>query len=539
MDLEASRIEHYQQRLRQEETPEPEPWRPQELQNSWERGNRRRPLPSNHSDSHKVDLYRLQLRWKAFCHRLRRPQEWKVWIKTLTRGRRFMPKARLAYTQGSLVVYTKSILESRGTDLLEIVFANTADASSRENGACGENQKSSLLWADFCIYHIYFLWVRDTLHFHIGLDRLDDATIRHICMFSGCRKHELVYAKPKNLKELVKKLDEESDAYTDVEHESNECIPRRVKECWTCGRADERTNNRKLKDRLATQILLRWHKGENKQIVPTWHTFVEEDIPMLCLVSHILAKALSDGVIDNNGYQERADPFFRTKLNKPPIKIRWKREWLHRPVSRETVNALGKKSNDPATAAVFDSHSVRLGIALGLAEKMSQYGYHRGYANCVDCKVFISPVPYAQLSDRMLANYRQSVRDQGMRHRPNSTIYQEAYHNVKSNPAVQDAFLGRGTASPYLAIFNHVGLWRDENAPKLFRTTHAFHWSKQSRGRRLEEEVETIKAALPRTARQKHRRKVHKMIYKDHFDAKDEEELQKQSQGIQEPEVKL
>ncbi|KAH0593262.1 hypothetical protein MHUMG1_08984 [Metarhizium humberi] len=404
---------------KKEETPEPEPWCPQELQNSWERGNRRCPLPPNHSDSHKVDHYRLQLRWKAFCHRLRRLQECKVLIKTLTfdnkrlgesfiwclmpslnfgrRGRRLMPKARFTYTQGSLVVYTKRTLESRGTDLLEIIFANTADASSRENGGCAENPKSSLLWADF-ICHIYFLWDRDTSHFHIGLDRLDDAAIRHNCMFSGCRKHELVYAKPKNLKDLVEKLDEESDAYIDVEHDWNECIPRRVKECWICGLADERTNNPTLKvlcwedidfwilhdpegnggwDRLATQILLRWHKGENKQIVPTWHTFVEEDIPMLCHVSHILAKALSEGAIDNNGYLERADPIFPTKLNKPSIKIRWKREWLHRPVSRETVNALGKKSNDPAKAAVFDSHSVRLGITLGLAEKMSQYGYSR------------------------------------------------------------------------------------------------------------------------------------------------------------------
>ncbi|KJK82563.1 hypothetical protein H634G_02169 [Metarhizium anisopliae BRIP 53293] len=288
-----------------------------------------------------------------------------------------MPKARFTYTQGSLVVYTKRTLESRGTDLLEFIFANTADVSSCENGCCAENPKSSLLWADF-ICHIYFLWDRDTSHFHIGLDRLDDAAIRHNCIFSGCRKHELVYAKPKNLKELVEKLDEESDAYTDVEHDSNECIPRRVKECWFCGLADERTNNPTLKV-LCLEDIDFWILRENKQIVPTWYTFVEEDIPMLCLVSHILAKALSEGFIDNNGYQERADPFFHTKLNKPSIKIRWKREWLHRPVSRETVNALGKKSNDPAKAAVFDSHSVRLGIALGLAEKMSQYGYSRGY----------------------------------------------------------------------------------------------------------------------------------------------------------------
>ncbi|KID95430.1 FluG domain-containing protein, partial [Metarhizium majus ARSEF 297] len=117
-----------------------------------------------------------------------------------------------------------------------------------------------------------------------------------------------------------------------------------------------------------------------------------------------------------------------------------------------------------------------------------------------------------------------SVRDQGMRHRPNSTIYQEAYHNAKSNAVVQDAFLGRGTASPYLTNFNHMGFRRDENAPKVVSDD-------------LMRSVGPSRA--PRTARQKHRRKIHKMIYKDHFDAKDEEELQKQSQGIRESEVKL
>lgn len=30
---------------------------------------------------------------------------------------------------------------------------------------------------------------------------------------------------------------------------------------------------------------------------------------------------------------------------------------------------------------------------MGLAEKMSQYVYRRGYANCVDCELFTSPVP--------------------------------------------------------------------------------------------------------------------------------------------------
>ncbi|KAK9442290.1 hypothetical protein VB005_03349 [Metarhizium brunneum] len=158
-------------RLRQEEAPEPEPWCPQELQNSWKRGNRWRPLPSNHSDSHKVDLYRLQLRWKAFCHRLRRLQERKVLIKTLTFDNKSLGESFIRYlmrdselretrqtinAKSSIRVYTRKLgglyktdTGNRGTDLLEIIFANTADASSHENGGCGENPKSSLLWADF------------------------------------------------------------------------------------------------------------------------------------------------------------------------------------------------------------------------------------------------------------------------------------------------------------------------------------------------------------------------------------------------------
>lgn len=35
------------------------------------------------------------------------------------------------------------------------------------------------------------------------------------------------------------------------------------------------------------------------------------------------------------------------------------------------------------------------------------------------------------------------------------------------NAVVQDAFLGRGTNSPFLALLNHMGLRMDENAPKL------------------------------------------------------------------------
>ncbi|KAJ2897779.1 hypothetical protein MKZ38_004402 [Zalerion maritima] len=84
MELDKGRTEQYQRQLREDETPEPEPWRPQELENSWARGNARRPLPPNHSDNHKASLYRLQQRWLSFCERMGRRADWKALLKTLT-----------------------------------------------------------------------------------------------------------------------------------------------------------------------------------------------------------------------------------------------------------------------------------------------------------------------------------------------------------------------------------------------------------------------------------------------------------------------
>jgi len=49
------------------------------------------------------------------------------------------------------------------------------------------------------------------------------------------------------------------------------------------------------RDRLAMQVLLRFHKGQNKEIVLTWFPFVEEKLPLLCPISKLLAKAILEG----------------------------------------------------------------------------------------------------------------------------------------------------------------------------------------------------------------------------------------------------
>jgi hypothetical protein len=214
-----------------------------------------------------------------------------------------------------------------------------------------------------------------------------------------------------------------------------------------CDRVDERDNDPRLKllcwedidlwvlrdpegnggrDRLAMQVRLRYHKGENNKIVPTWYIFIEEALPALCPITHILAKALAEGVIANEGYQTKAETLFTTKLNKRALKVWWKKEWLHKPVFRKTElrksverklemeirpatqpdalfgegfkekevhrevlkfgdgSDLWEKSDDALTAAIFDGHLERLRIAMGLLEKLAQYCQPRGYAECVD-----------------------------------------------------------------------------------------------------------------------------------------------------------
>lgn len=76
------------------------------------------------------------------------------------------------------------------------------------------------------------------------------------------------------------------------------------------------------------QVLLRFHKGHDKEIVPTWFLFIEEKLSLLCPISHVLAKALAEGVIDMAGYDTTAEPFFRTAIDMRAVHIPWKKELL-------------------------------------------------------------------------------------------------------------------------------------------------------------------------------------------------------------------
>lgn len=129
------------------------------------------------------------------------------------------------------------------------------------------------------------------------------------------------------------------------------------------------------------------------------------------------------------------------------------------------------------------------------------------------------------------------------------------------NAVIQDAFLGRGTNSPILSIVNQMGLQSDENAPQSVSDEIMEMIGPSRAVDRLEQASEQLRILLTekygrpsrataeereqykktqtslRAARQDHRRKVYKMIYKDHFKKKNEEELQNQLKGIYKPQA--
>ncbi|KAK0722919.1 hypothetical protein B0T26DRAFT_640837, partial [Lasiosphaeria miniovina] len=78
----------------------------------------------------------------------------------------------------------------------------------------------------------------------------------------------------------------------------------------------------------------------------------------------------------------------------------------------------------------------------------------------------------------------------------NSTVYQKYYHNAKINAVIQDAFLGRGTQTPYLAILNHIGLRLDESAPKRVPDEMMRMIGPNAAVRRLEQKLEALQTAL-------------------------------------------
>ncbi|KAI3316927.1 hypothetical protein HD806DRAFT_541730 [Xylariaceae sp. AK1471] len=241
------------------------------------------------------------------------------------------------------------------------------------------------------------------------------------------------------------------------------------------------------------EVLLRLYKGHDKEIVPTWFPFAEENIPLLCPHPHLLAKALAEGVIDK--------PSLDMRLSTSSIRRSIYAQSMYPGISRSGTNLYSgkssnrsngpRKSDEPITQKQFDNNTNNLGRNWGRLDTQS-YGYRRGQLQSID----------------------------------------------RATPFPQDAFLSRDTTSPYLDILNHTDSQYDENAPKEVLDELMRAISPDDATLRIRAQL----AALPHEMRDsfgRQRRKVLDIIHKEHFAKKNENEFENQLRGIQVPEQPL
>lgn len=180
--------------------------------------------------------------------------------------------------------------------------------------------------------------------------------------------------------------------------------------------------------------------------------FREHVLPILCPITHILARALRDRAIKVAGY-DSAEPFFNTKLGRGAVKVQWKPHMLKIPVFRKSVQVeSGGWEKSPTEAMIYATYAFclnRLGTGVNFEERLTSYCLRRGLAEAL---VHVAP---------------DAIVDQVMRHDPMTGCLQNAYLNFRVGWNTQMAFLGEEPSDDGLTrAFTHMSIGCDAAIPK-------------------------------------------------------------------------
>jgi len=205
------------------------------------------------------------------------------------------------------------------------------------------------------------------------------------------------------------------------------------------------------RDALAMEVHFRHHKGADNKPKPTIFLFRENPLPILCPISHILARAIRDDAIQVNGFTT-ARPFFFTNIRKTATKVHWKPSKLKTPIFRRSVRTAAgwvKSDTDPMKYSAYAFYLDRIGAGLGSEEKWTSYCMRRG-----NCNAILGVAP-------------DGVVDQVMRHDPMTGVMQNSYLNSRVGFNTQDAFLERDPSADGLTkAFTHMSIRCDPEVPK-------------------------------------------------------------------------
>ncbi|APA07342.1 hypothetical protein sscle_02g021120 [Sclerotinia sclerotiorum 1980 UF-70] len=451
------------------------------------------PLASKDADATKENITGICRKWKRFCE-FRNEQYWRAAIQKCNKGTTMM---FLRYICENYRIRTFSSVHQYLLQFKQLYnrvngrHMDTNDAKevlkyldtilTKEFTLRREKTAKPVLGADDLILLLTHHWARDTSIFPTEDQRLALATIMLLLIYTGCRPAELVDAakgkiaigrdqtyEDDNWDNECEGLDETKDddpiyenpepwvdpKISDYDDKDDEDILTREYKafCYEDIRLwIVRNPTPGERDLLGMEITLAHHKGANRNPKPTTFLFHEEALPILCPVSHILAIAIRDNAIKVDGFTH-AKPFFTSNLQDPTkaVLVHWKPEKLKVPIFRQAVwtfDGLSTSEHKALRYSTFAYYLDRLGWAAGFAQKLTSYCFRRGTGNAVDGAA------------------TTAVRDQVMRHNPQTGVFCGSYINEKVRFIVQDAVLDQPTNIGFLRAFTHMSLTCDPRAP--------------------------------------------------------------------------
>ncbi|PQE19655.1 hypothetical protein CJF31_00010054 [Rutstroemia sp. NJR-2017a BVV2] len=466
---------------------------PEDYEINIEKLNGNGPLASKDADATKENITGICRKWKKFCE-FRNEQYWRAAIQKCNKGitmmfLRYICENYRVRTFSSVHQYLLQFkqlynrINGRHMDTNDAkeVFKYLDTILAKEFTLRREKTAKPVLGADDLILLLTHHWARDTSIFPTEDQRLALATIMLLLIYTGCRPAELVDAgkvksaidrdqtyEDDNWDEEYEGLDKTKD--DDPTYENPEpWVDPKISDCDD--RDDEEVLTREYKalcyedirlwivrnptpgerDLLGMEITLAHHKGADRKPKPTTFLFHEETLPILCPVSHILAIAIRDNAIKVDGFTH-AEPFFVSNLQDPTkaVLVHWKSEKLKTPIFRQAVwtfDGLSTSAHKALRYSTFAYYLDRLGWAAGFAQKLTSYCFRRGTGNAVDGAA------------------TTAVRDQVMRHNPQTGVFCGSYINEKVRFIVQDAVLDQPTNIGFLRAFTHMSLTCDPRAP--------------------------------------------------------------------------
>jgi len=178
--------------------------------------------------------------------------------------------------------------------------------------------------------------------------------------------------------------------------------------------------------------------------------------------------ALKDDAIKVDGFTH-AKPFFSSNLQDPTkaVLVHWKPEKLKVPIFRQAVQRSGGLATSEHKAlrySTFNYYLDRLGWGAGFAQKLTSHCFRRGTGDAVDGKSFF--VTLFIYADGFVGAATTAIRDQVMRHNPQTGVFCGSYINEKVRAIVQDAVLDQPTDAGFLRAFTHMSLTCDPRAPE-------------------------------------------------------------------------